>query len=868
MSGGLCLQGRLAVVKPGLGLFGLGVGAVIRLGGVAWLALAASRLCSSHAFAEERPAEPSSGEAVRIQPVVVTAQRREQSPADVPVSLTAYSGDFLKQLGVQDLRSASLYVPSYFVQEESPDNAPMVLRGISTRSMNATDEPRISVFQDGVAISRSPGAFVELFDVQRLEIERGPQTSLFGRSALLGAVNIVDNRADPSRLDWSLHLEGGDYAYGEAEGMANLPLGRDLALRMAGRYRRRDGFVDNALGGPALNSLETGAVRVSLAWRPGPVSTDLILAYEEDRPSGTSYKSGTFYPTDPNTGAPLAGLDPLAPTAISVHPDFSAGDRLGSHRRIWSATALLDAPLSAGLSLQSISAFRHFQNRLVYDPDGFSFPILSDAEIVGDDQWSQEFRLTYDTGGRISAVGGVNLLADRSSYQLPYDFSEPLALALLTGALNRANPNPGPMAAYTSPATQAALLRGLAAAYGYALPLPVAQGIAANLSSSHQERSGDTQSLRSFDLYQDTTFKLTERLSLSGGVRYEHDDKTTRYFAQTLNGRSVLGGVLGALSLRDPLRTQLLGALAVPGAGSIPQSAAFPVPNFGLQAQPTAGNGQVDSAELRDGGLSWRVTARYALTPDIGVYASYAHGRRPQVLSAQSAAAPGGPAVFTDVPAEIAESYELGAKARLLNDRLELDGDVYDYGYSHFQIQQLIGTQLVTTDAGSARTWGVELQGRWRLGQAAQLFATYAYTHDRFKTGLYVGNRFALSPDHAFSIGAILSRPAPGGRVEFVPTYSWRSRAYFDDFNGDLAKLSGAILVPRPFADEQRAYGLVNLRLSYARSDRPWSVGAFMTNAADTSYLTSAGNTGTLLGLPTFVAGPPRMVGLFFELRS
>ncbi len=837
----------------------------IGVASVAWAALAASQLWGVCASAEERLGADVA--AIQIEPVIVTAQRREQSPLEAPVSLTAYSGAFLNRLGVQDLRQASLYVPSFFVQEKSPDNAPMVLRGISTRSLNATDEPRISVFQDGVSISRSPGAFTELFDIQRLEIERGPQTSLFGRSALLGAVNIVDNRADPRGFDWNLHLEGGDYGYGEAEGMANAPLAPNLALRIAGRYRRRDGFVDNALGGPALNGLDTGAARASLAWRPGPVSADLILGYEEDRPSGTSYKSGTFNPTDPATGARLAGLDPREPAALSVQPDFSAGDKLGSHRRIWSATALLDVPMGRGLSLSSISAFRHFQNRLVYDPDGFAFPILSDAEIVGDDQWSQEFRLTYDTGGRISGVAGVNLLADHSSYQLPYEFNEPLALALLTGALNRANPDPGPQAAYTSPALQAALLRGLAAAYGYALPLPLAQGIAANLSPSHQERSGDTQSLKSFDLYEDVTFKVTDRLSLSGGLRYEHDDKTTRYFAQTLNGRSVLGGVIGALSLRDPLRSQLLGGLAVPGAGSIPQSAAFPIPNFGLQAQPTANNGQVDSAQLSDGGVSWRATARYALSADASVYASYAHGRRPKVLSAQSSATPGGPAVFTNVPAETSDSFEVGAKARLAGGRLELSGDIYDYGYSHFQIQQLIGTQLVTTDAGRARIWGLELQGIWRLTDDAQLFATYAYTHDRFKSGLYQGDRFALTPDHAFSIGALLTHSAPGGRIEFTPSYSWRSRIWFDDFNGDISKLTGAILLPRPFADDQRSYGLLNLRLAYSRSGAPWSIGGFMTNATDTRYLTSAGNTGTLLGLPTFIAGPPRMAGVFFDLR-
>jgi outer membrane receptor protein involved in Fe transport len=840
----------------------------MRLGAgvAASVAVAASQLIGARALAQERTDATAAMAPVQLEPLVVTARRRPQDPLQAPVSVTSFSGAGLKRLGVQDLEQLARLTPGLVVQEKSADNVTFAIRGIAGNSTDAVAEPRVSLFQDGVSISRTPGSFIDLFDVSRIEVERGPQTTLYGRAALMGAINILQNKPEPGAFDWNLHLEGGGYGYGQVQGMANLPLGGDLALRVAGDYRRRDGYVDNALGGPALNGLDTRAARAALRWRPGWGDAELILNYEEDRPGGVSFKSGTFYPSNPVTGAVLASMDPASPAALATQPDFVGGG-LGTRRRIWSATGLVDHAFGAGWALHSITAFRHVQNADVFDPDGFSFPILSDAEISSDDQWSQEFRLDYAPAGPFSSVGGVNLVADRSAYRTQLEFDEPLTLALLTGALNRTDPRAGPSSAYSGSALQAALLRGLAASYGRALAPSVAAGLAANLQADHQEQSGDGESLRSIDIFESATLELTHRLELSAGGRFGYDDKTSRYFAQTLNGRSVLGGVLGALTLPAPASSRLLSLLATPGAATTPFSASFPVPDFALQAQPTAGNGAMDQAGLTDSGVSWNVTGRYALSASANIYASYDRGRRPQVLSPNSPVAPDGSAVFLRVPAETIDSVEAGVKWRSRGHGLELQGDVYDYVYGHFQTTQLVGARFVTTDAGRARTWGVELQADWRLGDSARVFATYAYTHDRFRSGLYAGNRFSLTPDHALSVSGVFSREALGGRFEFAPRFSWRSKAFFDDTNGDLALLAGAVIPPLPFQDAQGAFGLVDLRLDYTPARRRWTIGAFMNNATDKHYLIAAGNTGIDLGLPTFVEGPPRMIGVFFDLR-
>ena len=128
--------------------------------------------------------------------IVVTAQLREQRPIEVPFALTAYSGQFLDELGIQEFEDLARYMPGFAVQNQSPNNPGVSIRGITSDSGDAFFEPRVSIYQDGVSISKPRGSYVELFDVERVEISKGPQSTLYGRGALIGAVNIVQAKPD------------------------------------------------------------------------------------------------------------------------------------------------------------------------------------------------------------------------------------------------------------------------------------------------------------------------------------------------------------------------------------------------------------------------------------------------------------------------------------------------------------------------------------------------------------------------------------------------------------------------------------------------------------------------------------------------
>ena len=818
-------------------------------------------LSAGLAQAADVPADGATPAAEQVEELVVTAQKREQKALDVPIALTAYSGAMLDKLGVQEFDKLSAFVPGFQVQNQSPNNPGFVMRGITSDSGEATVEPRVSVFQDGVSISKSRGSYVELFDNQRIEVAKGPQSTLFGRGAMIGAVNVIQNKADPRALDWRVAGELGDHGYGLVEGMANVPVGDTFAIRLAGRYKERDGAIENVLGGKNLGSTDTGAARLSFRWTPtAKLDADLIVNYEADHPTGTAFKSNTFNPTNITTGQPLGDRDPNSPAGLSSGYGFEGGAALGLKRFVQGATALVDYRFNDAWSLSSITAARHFASDEVFDPDGFSLPMFVFAEDARGTQYSQELRLNYDNGGKVSWFGGVSYFDEDAQTRVPLQFDERYALALLTGQLSK--PNPQPTAVLTNTTFLAALVTGLT---GGAATGATALGIANNLGV-HTEQFTNYGTTKSWDVYGDATWHVTDRFELSAGLRYTNDDKSSGV-ASSVTQRSILGGVIGALSQAPATRQAILGALAVPGAANIPTSAGYPIPMFGLFAQPTTGNGQISTQDFADDGLTWRLVGRYEVTPEASLYASYARGRRPKVLSSAAPAAPMAPGKFTPVSAETVDSYEAGAKSRLLDGRLYVEGAVYFYSYDNFQTSVQEGAQIITTNAGKAESYGFEGQATWQAASFAEVFATYGYNHGRFKAGIRDGNRFRLSPDNKFSIGTTLHADALGGRFSLTPIYAWQSKTFFDDDN-DLPALQKNNLIPDLVQDEfQKSYGLLDLRLEYQPSFASWKVGAFATNLTDKKYVKDAGNTGDGFGIPTFIAGNPRYYGVTFSLR-
>ncbi|MBU1377608.1 MAG: TonB-dependent receptor [Alphaproteobacteria bacterium] len=842
-------------------------------------------LAAASAFALSAiPAMALAQEAAAIEEIVVTAQKTQQQAIDVPISLTAYGAERLDNLGIQDFADLSLFTPGFEVQDQSPNNPGFVMRGITSDSTDPAAEPRVSVFQDGVSISKAQGSYVELFDLERVEVAKGPQSTLFGRGALIGGVNIIQKKASTEGFDAYFKVEGGNYEYKMGEGAVNAPLGEHAALRLSGRIKARDGYVKNALGGDAFQSVDTSAFRAALRLEPNErIAIDLIANYQKDEPTGTSFKSGGYSPTDPVTGQVLGDRRPQSAAALASPSNFEGGTPLGLDRMVRGYTALASFELTDTLTLNSVSAYRRYDSEETYDPDGTALAILTGLNDATGQQWSQELRLNYDDGGRFRGFVGGNFLKAKDRQRLPLQFDERIGLAAVTGQLSAsaaglglAPTTPAPAAVFANTAFTGALVRGLVAQLsGNRIVLTPAQAaaIAGNLRSNHVEETNVSSDLDAFDIFADGTFKVTDKLEISAGVRFTRDDKTSGFGSRVVGGRSVLGGTIGAAQIAAAgtpaalaQAQAILGALALPIVQQIPESQ---LPLFGVTFQPTTGNGQVFKQDLKDDGVTWRLVARYAATDDANLYASFARGRRPEVLAALAPASPGSAARFSPVEAETVDSYEAGAKLALLDRRLRLDGSVYRYDYDNFQTIEQQGTLFVITNAGKAKAYGFEGSADWAVTSYLDLLATYAYSHARFEGGAYDGNRFRLSPDHTLSLAASVKIPVMGGQIAIRPSYTWQSKTFFDD-NNDLPAFQQT---PRNFVadnvqDEfQKAYGLVNLRVAWTNPDSPFTLEAFATNLADKAFIIDAGNTGDSLGLPTFIAGPPRMFGVGVSYR-
>lgn len=822
--------------------------------------------------------------------IIVTVQKREQALQDVPMAVTAYSGAFLDRVGIQKFDELAALVPGLEIQEQSPNNPGFVVRGITSDSGEATVEPRVAVFQDGVSISKSRGSYVELFDLERVEIAKGPQATLFGRGALIGGLDLIQAKPRLSGVGGKFELSAGDFGQRRAVGVIDAGILEDqLGVRLAATIRERDGFTQNTLGGPRLGGGETKAVRASVRFEPtAQMRFDLIANRQVDQATGTAFKSGTFAPTGGDTS-------PFSPAALSTFGGFEEGRSLGLKRQVDSVTLLGRYDINDAIRLSSTSGFRTFDSLEVFDPDGSQFPILVFGEDASGRQWSQDFRLNVDATERFSFFVGASYFYENGAQRVPLGFGENQTLALFLGQVPAFN---------AGLATTGQLIQGFLAsnrrfnpATGTTAAAPIllssAQANAlANNFRNYTEVFTNSQETTSWDIYGDATFKVTDKFELSAGLRWTFDDKTAGFQATQPNGRSILGALLAFEGLDNTLpgaaagqplavqqaamgtvvaqQTALIGALQAPGAALIPTLALFPVPATGLFVQPTANGGTDRFSQTFDGG-AWRLVGRYAVSEDVSLWASYGRGRRPQTFAIGAPTVPGGATTFNVLPAEIVDSFEVGAKASLLDGALGLEGSVFHYTYSDFQTSDFVNGRLVNINAGDAKATGFEGAGNWRIGDAVELFATYAYNRGRFETGARNGNQFRLAPDHSLSFGLTAGFDVGAlGRLSLTPIYTWQSEVFFDDDN-DKPALQNQRLSPL-FNDTivnevQGSYGLFNLRAQFEPAAASgWSAGLYVKNAFDEDYIIDAGNTGDSFGIPTFIRGAPRTFGL--ELKG
>ena len=741
-----------------------------------------------------------------LDEIVVVAQKRAQSIQDVPVTISAYDGDFLESLGIGELDTLSEITPGLVIQEQSPNNPGFVIRGITSDSGSSQSSPRVSIYYNGADVSRSRGSYFELFDVEGIEVVKGPQATLFGTAASVGAISVATRKPEK---DFSAQLKSsvGNYS---AKGVSGFVTGgNDLMQgRVAFTYRERDGFIKNIAGdsnsqNPAgfkqddMHAIERFSYRPSLRITPSDdVTIDLVYTYEKNDDSGTSFKNGLYAPTGGDT-SPYSFVEmPGSPYAESV---FGKKD-LGVERTVNDLNLTVNWDVSNDLTITSITAGRNFDSLEVFDADGTQAWFLEFAEAAEGDQFSQELRAVY-TQNKFTSIFGVSYFEEDGSQRVPFSTEESIFLNCL-GVLGSGVPcinNDGSVNILTP-----ALTGGVVNELPYSLEF-----------TNYGEN-------KAYSAFADVTYAATEALELTAGLRYIKEEKRSGY------------------------------------SSAAPNSVLTQAPLFTVDTNGETFYGDADYDDWLP-----RFNALYIINPTTNMYATISKGRRSEVLEVSSANDEQGSveASISEVPAEIIWNYETGIKGKALDGRLDYSVAVFYQDYSNFQVtlQDDEGVAF-SADAGSATNVGAEAEVRALINNEFEVFANTAYLDaeidDDSNNGNLAGNKFRLQPEWTFSTGLFYSTELSNSlNLTSSLIYSYRSEVYFEPANAPISGLDIS----------QPGLGLVSARLGIASGD-DWAVSVFASNLLDKEYLVDAGNTGGGFGNPTFVAGAPRFVGIELTL--
>jgi outer membrane receptor protein involved in Fe transport len=512
--------------------------------------------------------------------IIVTATRRNQALSDVPIAVSAVTGAQLQSSGATDIRQLNQLSPSLLVSSTSSEAGAGVarIRGIGTVGDNPGLESSVAVFIDGVYRSRTGVGLTELGAIDRVEVLRGPQGTLFGRNASAGIINIITQRP-AFEFGGSAAVSYGNYDFMRAEGSITGPLSETIAARLDGVWMKRDGFLKDVISGRRINDRDRYLLRGQLLFEPNTdLSVRLIADYtrRDEECCGAIYGPLINYVRDPGTPvgqignvttipAPFAALlrtlkDP-AGNPVFINDDIkkrqtaiTPGRDYRSDVEDWGLSGEINYDFG-GAELTSITAYRDFMLKRGQDADFNNLDILyRDRERRGFETFTQELRLQGEAlGGRLDWLVGAYFAHEKLELSDNLKFGTQFGqyANLTVGLANPAFPLLGGYA--NLPGVVNASL-----AQNPMIPAPVRGLIVSqiqpvNLSNVGIDRDDFRQKSRNWALFTHNIFNITDQVSLTLGLRYTNERKTL--------DASLLSNNQGCASIRGSIgRLTALGA--------------------------------------------------------------------------------------------------------------------------------------------------------------------------------------------------------------------------------------------------------------------------------------------------------------------
>lgn len=335
-----------------------------------------------------------------LEEVVVSAQKRDENIQDVPITLNAFTGDFISQSGARHIGDLEIYTPGLEIDTASTTQPRYYIRGIGTDDFGVGTDPSVGIYVDGVYVARSGAALMFFSDIERVEVLKGPQGTLFGRNAAAGAINVITKK--PHELtEGSVLLRAGNYSKKMAEGMFNTAISDNVFVRLNAQFNDRDGFIENAAGGPDLVTEGNKSGRASVLWEISDTSELLWTTDYDD----TDHDAPHAISTNPNIGPAYgAAFGDMANDVVDSKETRTLEGHTAKFQQEWDE-----------LSFTSITSYREFKTRNREDEDGTAdiTRYLDTNNQESNYQFYQELRLNGDTD-LLEWVGGASYFTEKA----------------------------------------------------------------------------------------------------------------------------------------------------------------------------------------------------------------------------------------------------------------------------------------------------------------------------------------------------------------------------------------------------------------------------------------------------------------------
>jgi len=785
-------------------------------------------------------AQAQSNERRSVDEIVVTAQKREQNQQDIPVAVASYGAETIENAGIRDIKDLIAIAPGLMVTSTSSEASTTVrIRGVGTVGDNTGLESSAGIFIDGVYRSRNSVGFGDLGEIERIELLRGPQGTLFGKNTSAGALSIITKGPE---YEASYGAEATVSNYGGFGGSifatGSLNENDTAAFRIYAAKRVRDGYVKNAapLGGDSYDQ-DVTTVRGQLELTPNDNFKMNIIADYSERDENccagvpisvttssllTNGLGGTGYPIN---------FDPTTPRALPRDSFTAYYDReIGQKITDKGISAEMEWNTSFG-DLTSITAWRGWDNAQGQDVDYTNADIVyrpSDGSYGNDfNTFTQELRLAGSTGNLDWLVGGFYMnekLTRRDTFLFGDDYEAYLGLLLSGGA------NP----------TQVSVFTGLP----FGTNFPSGQGMI---------QDEYLHSAKTFALFTHNTWQVTDQFSLTGGLRWTNENKDVdATFSTNAPGCAAFEGLFGS----DPISGAIAG-----GFGAF-------APVIGVTCLPWARSGldgAVRSQSIDSSELSGTAKAAYRFNDDVMAYASYARGFKAGGLNLDrkfdTGSTPGTLAAWdTTFAPETVDTFEIGLKTESMDNSLMANFTVFSSRFENFQLNTFNGTAFVVNSVPQVKSDGAELELLFLPdvdGLTIQGGVTYSNTRYGTQAGTPAnlsGQQMSLSPKWYGTASVTYERPLAANMV-------WRASV---DGRAVSSYNTGSDL---DAAKQQDSFVTFNGRFVIAEAEDHWAIELWAKNVFNQTYMQVAFDT-TLAGANAYsmFPGAPRIWGA--TLRS